>query len=104
MSDQPIPHGRCVLGGAVEPDATGGTATLRIDGHDVGTAVLPKLSRTLSSLGMDVGRSVAPVSEAFVRPFAFTGTIDRVTFEVPDHQPRTPDEITAEIRENLGLA
>ena len=51
------------------------------------TVVLPKLSRTLSSLGMDVGRSVAPVSEAFTRPFAFTGTIDTVTFEVPDHQP-----------------
>jgi arylsulfatase len=104
VSDVPIPHGRCVLGVAVEPDAGGGRATLRIDGHDVGTIALPKLSRTLSSLGMDVGRSVAPVSDAFVRPFAFTGTIDAVVFEVPDHRPRTPEEITAEIREQLGLA
>jgi hypothetical protein len=53
---------------------------------------------------MDVGRSIAPVSDAFVRPFAFSGTIHAVTVEVPDHQPRTPEEITAEIRERLGLA
>jgi arylsulfatase A-like enzyme len=105
VSQEPIPQGRCVLGVAVETDETdGGRATLHIDGREVGTVALPKLSRTLSSLGMDVGRSVAPVSEAFTRPFAFTGKIDTVTFEVPDHQPRTPEEVTAAIREQLGLA
>jgi hypothetical protein len=93
-----------MLGVAVEPEGTGGRATLRIDGRDVGTVVLPHLSRTLSSLGMDIGRSVAPVCDAFTRPFAFTGVIATVTVEVPDHQPRTPEEITAEIRERLGLA
>jgi arylsulfatase len=99
-----IPTGRCVLGVAVAPDGTGGRATLYIDGSEVGAVALPKLSRTLSSLGMDIGRSIAPVSDAFTRPFAFTGSIASVTFEVPDHRPRTPDEITAEIREQLGLA
>jgi len=101
---EPIPQGRCLLGVAVEPEGTGGRATLRIDGRDVGTVVLPQLSRTLSSLGMDIGRSIAPVSDVFTRPFAFTGTIATVTFEVPDHRPRTPEEVTTDIREQLGLA
>ncbi|MEO5839694.1 MAG: arylsulfatase [Acidimicrobiales bacterium] len=105
VSDVPVPQGRCVLGLSVEPvDNGSGRATLRIDERDVGSVRLPKLSRTLSSLGMDIGRSISPVCDAFSRPFAFTGRIDTVTVEVPDHRPRTPDEITAEIREQLGLS
>jgi hypothetical protein len=53
---------------------------------------------------MDIGRAVAPVCDAFTRPFPFTGTLVTVAFEVPDHQPRTAAEITAAMREQLGLA
>ena len=104
-SHTPIPKGRCVLGVAVEADGGGGgRATLSIDGQPAGEVVLPTLSRTLSSLGMDVGRAIAPVCNAFTRPFEFTGTIVTVAFDVPEYQPRTADEVTAAIREQLGLA
>jgi arylsulfatase len=104
VSTSPVAPGRRLLGVSVEPEGEGGRATLTIDGQFAGTVVLPRLSRTLSSLGMDIGRSVAPVCDAYVRPFTFTGTIVNVAFEVPDHQPRTADEITAAMREQLGLA
>jgi arylsulfatase len=104
VSSSPIAPGRRRLGASVEPEGSGGRATLTIDGVHVGDVVLPQLSRTLSSLGMDVGRAVAPVCDAFTRPFTFTGTLVTVAFEVPDHQPRTAAEITAAMREQLGLA
>jgi arylsulfatase len=104
-SSAAIPNGRCVLGVAVEADGGGGgRATLSIDGQPAGEVILPTLSRTLSSLGMDVGRAIAPVCNAFTRPFEFTGTIVTVVFDVPEYQPRTADEVTAAIREQLGLA
>jgi arylsulfatase len=104
VSQAPIPQGHCVLGVAVEPDGSGGgKATLLIDGRDAGTVVLPKLSRTLSSLGMDFGRSVSPVTEAFDRPFAFTARSPRSPSRCPIRSTY-PDEVTAEIREQTGLA
>jgi hypothetical protein len=99
-----VPTGRVLLGVEVEPGAHGtGTATITIAGAPDGDVVIPMLSRTLSSLGMDLGRCVSPVCSDYARPFAFTGHIHTIVFEVPDHSTRSPDEVTAEHRERLGL-
>jgi arylsulfatase A-like enzyme len=101
----PVPAGRVSLGVHVVPAEGGaGIATVSVDGAPCGEARIPMPSRTLSSLGMDLGRCVSPVCADYERPFAFRGTIHSITFEVPDHSTRTPDEVTAEHRERLGLA
>jgi arylsulfatase A-like enzyme len=102
-SETAVPVGRGILGVDVEAVGAAGRARLLIDGRAAGTVDIPTLSRTLSSIGMDLGRCIAPVCADYVRPFAFTGVIHSVTFEVPDHQTRTPDDVTAEARLALGL-
>lgn len=99
-----VPEGRHTLTVDVTAiEGTRGLATLFVDGAAAGSVELPTMSRTLSSLGMDIGRCVAPVCADYARPFAFGGTLHSVQFDVPSHSPKTPDEVTAEYRERLAL-
>ena len=44
---------------------------------------IPKIVRMLGSTGLDVGRdALSPVVDDYDPPFAFTGTIDRITFDI----------------------
>ncbi len=66
-------------------DRTGksGTLTLVVDGDDRSSVEIPRLVRMLGSTGLDVGRDgLSPVVDDYVAPFAFTGTIDRITFAI----------------------
>ncbi|MBV9664393.1 MAG: hypothetical protein JOZ37_10545, partial [Actinobacteria bacterium] len=43
----------------------------------------PQIVRMLGSTGLDVGRdALSPVVDDYDAPFPFTGTIDRITFQI----------------------
>ena len=68
--------------------------TLRVDGEVTGQGRIPRLLRILSSTGMDLGRSLAPVTEDYEAPFEYPGRIYSVVFELPER--RTEQERAAE--------
>jgi hypothetical protein len=76
-----------------------GQATLAIDGKPAGEAAIPRLLFMISSTGMDLGRSLAPVNDDYHAPFAYGGRIDQVVFEIPTGAP--PGEIRAQARAEM---
>ena len=81
-----------------------GRATLHVDGDDVAAAELGPLMRTLSSLGMDIGRANAPVCDDYEAPFAYPGRIRELVFEIaPPPGPPTPADSAHVARVELGL-
>jgi arylsulfatase len=61
--------------------------TMKIDGAVVGEGAIPRLLIIVSSLGMDIGRSIRPVSDAYAAPFAYPGLIRSVVFDVAPLPP-----------------
>jgi arylsulfatase A-like enzyme len=78
----------------------GGDIELRVDGRSVGSGLAPKLLFVISSTGMDIGRSLSPVTADYTAPYAYPGRIARVVFEVPDTRPR--GEVKAEVRAEMA--
>ncbi len=87
-STQPVPAGRCEL--AYEMTKTGeyrGEGTLLINGERCGTVVLPQTYRAQSSfIGLEIGRAPKPSVGEFEAPFAFSGVLHKVVFELADDQ------------------
>jgi arylsulfatase A-like enzyme len=94
VSDSDIPTGRHAFSFEFEPTAppeplkgkgAPGRAKLFVDGQPVGSGDLPvtiPLTMGLASgitIGADGG---APVTDVYVAPFAFTGSIDRVVYDI----------------------
>ena len=98
ISDEPVPAGRHALSFEFQPTGpaaplegkgTPGTATLFVDGVKVGAGELPvtiPLALGLAS-GISVGSDAgAPVTDEYEAPFAFTGTLEKVVYDVSgDH-------------------
>jgi arylsulfatase A-like enzyme len=63
-----------------------GVGSLHVDGHEVGSAPIPRtLGTTVGPTGVSIGRSaLSPVSDLYDRPFEFAGTIAKVVFEIGD--------------------
>jgi arylsulfatase len=81
--------GRHVIGVKITRRADGGgDVVLTVDEADVATGSIPVLLFMISSIGMDIGHSYAPVSEAYREPFVYPGRIDTVTFRIPDLRQR----------------
>jgi arylsulfatase A-like enzyme len=73
--------GRHELAARFERTGPGGTLTLSADGADLTAVDIPAIVRMLGSTGLDIGRdSLSPVVDDYVGPFAFTGSIERITF------------------------
>ena len=68
--------------------------TLLVDGAAAAEGDIPLLLRMLSSTGMDLGRSLAPVTEDYAAPFEYRGQIHSLAFELPER--RDPRDTTAE--------
>jgi arylsulfatase A-like enzyme len=94
VSDSDVPSGRHALSFEFEPTGepeplkgkgAPGKATLFVDGQPVGEGELPvtiPLALGLAagiSVGADAG---APVTDAYEPPFAFTGTLEKVVYDV----------------------
>src|SRR6478672_1639556 len=70
--------------------ATGGEVTLLVDGKTVGSGRMDHTVpiRFSAYAGMDIGRDnggVVDLSYEDKKPFAFTGTVKKVTFDVKPH-------------------
>ena len=72
----------------------GAAVTLACDGETVGEGRIPRLLVILSSTGMDLGRSLAPVNDDYAAPFVYPGTLHTVTFELAERP--TPGDRAAE--------
>jgi arylsulfatase len=57
--------------------------TLAIDGDEVASGRIPRLLAMISSTGLDLGRSLAAVTDDYKAPFEYAGRIERVVFELP---------------------
>ena len=103
-STQLLPNGACTAGVRMTRDGKTGVATLFIDGADCGAVTIPEMAVMVSSTGMDVGRSLAPVCHDYVPPFAFEGELRRVDFEVAASRPaEAKKEALAAERVTQGL-
>ena len=91
-----LPSGPCTVAVRMARDGAAGIATLLLDGAEIGSGAIPAMAPMVSSTGMDVGRSQAPVSHDYVPPFPFEGRIRRVVFDIAPRTAKT------ERREELG--
>ena len=80
------------------PDG-GGEASLAVDGQPVADGRIPRMLFMISSLGMDLGRSMSPVNGDYTAPFAYPGALKRVSFETPRTIP--PGEVKAQVRAEM---
>ena len=60
----------------------GADVQLQVDSVAVASARMPKLLFMVSSIGMDLGRSLSPVNSDYQAPFAYAGLITQVVFEL----------------------
>ncbi len=85
----------------VERDEAGGADLgLSVDGEQVAAGKLPRMLAMLSSIGMDLGRSLAPVCDGYSAPFVYPGKIDSVIFEVGGAP--TGGEVRAQARAEMS--
>ena len=80
------------------PDG-GSQAELLVDGTVVASTAILRLLFLISSTGMDLGRSLAPVNDDYHAPFAYPGQISEVIFEIPGATPA--GEIKAQVRAEM---
>jgi len=90
VSDRPLPTGRATLGFRFEPSIPGGGAgvgTLLVNGEPAGSMTFRRPPNLVWE-GMDIGRdTLTPVSGEYAAPNPFTGTLDRVVFDLASLPP-----------------
>jgi arylsulfatase len=98
VSDRVLPEGPCTVGVRMDRDGKSGQATLLLDGVEVGSVHIPQMAAMVSSTGMDVGRSQAPVCDDYAPPFVFEGRLRRVVFDIAARTLKTArrEEIATE--------
>ena len=86
-ASHPLPSGPCLAGVRVDRAGKTGTATLVVDGTDCGSVEIAEMAVMVSSTGLDVGRSIAPVCHDYEPPGVFEGVLRSVTVEVAASRP-----------------
>ncbi|MCE9621517.1 MAG: arylsulfatase [Actinomycetia bacterium] len=93
--------GHHTLTARFEREKSAGTVVIGVDGADVGSVAIPKLVRMLGSTGLDIGRdALSTVVSDYEGPFAFTGTIERASFEI--HSRRDRADVLAQANTELA--
>jgi arylsulfatase A-like enzyme len=97
-----VPDGDVLLGVRLRRgDGFGGSASVTIDGVEVGTAELSLFMRMMSSIGPSVGRDAgSAVSERYRGPFPYTGTLHEVVIQASPE--RFADTVEAEARAEMS--
>ncbi len=73
-----------------------GSGTLYVNDDAVGHVDIPQMYRGLMSFtGLEVGRASPPEVSDFKAPFAFTGTLYRVVYDLGDDQDADDDAASA---------
>ena len=112
IADESLPTGDVTVRLEFEADeakpATGGEVTLFIDGRPVGKGRLDHTVpiRFSGYSGMDIGRDnggVVDLGYESQKPFAFTGTVKKVVFDIKPHLS-DQDELTIHTSEQHGQA
>jgi len=86
-SDRPVPPGHRRLGMRLPPHDGQRTATLLIDGAPAGSVTTPLgFVSFISWSGLDIGRDRGSPASHYAAPFAFTGTLRRVTVTMDGDQ------------------
>jgi arylsulfatase A-like enzyme len=86
-ADRPLAPGRRRIELAIERDADRSAALrLSVDGKEQASGRIARLLRMISSTGMDLGRSLAPVNDEYQAPFDYPGRIETVVFELPERR------------------
>lgn len=94
-------NGRHELVARFDRDGEGGTLTIGCDGADLASVEIPQLVRMLGSTGVDIGRdALSPVTDDYVAPFPFTGTIESVSFTTRSR--RDAEDVAATARTELA--
>ncbi|MBI1212016.1 MAG: sulfatase-like hydrolase/transferase [Alphaproteobacteria bacterium] len=103
-STERLPNKRCTAGVRIERNGKAGTATLLVDSRECGRIEIPEMAVMVSSTGMDVGQSIAPVCSDYAPPFTFEGVLHSVTVEVAaSRAPEARKEALATERVTQGL-
>ena len=96
----PLAPGPHEIGLAVRRTPEGaGNIALTVDGETVAQGQVPRLLFMISSTGMDLGRSLSPVTSDYDAPFAYPGRIATVVFETP--QDRPAGEVKAQVKAEM---
>jgi arylsulfatase A-like enzyme len=99
-ADRPLSPGPHVIELKVTRTADGGgDFTFAIDGAAAGGGRIPKLLYMISTTGMDIGRSLSPVTDDYAAPFTYSGKIAKVVFETPQSMPA--GEVKATVRAEM---
>jgi arylsulfatase len=77
--------------------------TLLDGGEAIGEGRIPRLLVMLSSTGMDLGRSLAPVNADYAAPFVYPGRIESVTFELAERTNPADRAAEAEAKARAAL-
>jgi arylsulfatase A-like enzyme len=78
-----VPVGESSVGVVFRRDGKDGEATVTINGEAVGSAHVPLVMRTISSVGSSIGfDSGSAVSRMYEAPYAFTGTLQRLDVQI----------------------
>jgi arylsulfatase A-like enzyme len=83
-------------------DDGGGRARLLVDGQLVAEATIPRLMFMVSSTGMDLGRSLAPVNDDYAAPFVYGGRVEQVVFQLPPRGDMRIGEARAQARAEMA--
>ena len=97
--------GDATIGGVTETAARAARRLeARVAALSIAPSQIPFVLRMISALGMDIGRDPgAAVSTDYVAPFAFEGTIKRITFDLPDRGPEAEKQAErAQIRADMA--
>jgi hypothetical protein len=94
----PGPH---TLTARFDREGRGGVLSIGVDGEDLASVDIPQLVRMPGSTGVDIGRDgLSTVVRDYDPPFAWTGTIHRVTFRIRSRADAA--EIAATARAELS--
>jgi len=93
-SEVGLEPGPVVVGVRFRRSGSSGTATLVIEGAEVGTLAIPFVMRMIASVGASVGYDHgSPVSRAYDDEFPFAGTLERIDIQLVS--PGPADEAAA---------
>jgi arylsulfatase len=78
--------------------------TILADGEVLGTGRIPRQLVLLSSMGMDLGRSLAPVNDDYDAPFVYPGKILTVTFDLAESAGAADRRAEAEAKARAAMS